>query len=317
VTVGAEHRESFFDAVRRDDVEAVQRLLAEYPSLARARWPGRGRPDGMMRSLGPPPFDQHTWLHAPTNPGDPDDPRFTSTPLHWTRNDAMVRVLVEAGADVNAKGTSGDIELPEWFLTPLWRAAHDGRLDSVRLLVEDGADVNVLNPDGCNQALKSAAENGRVEVCAYLLAHGARPDIISACMLGLVAEVSRLLTNDPALTHHRDEHGRSPLDAATLMDSFRAPWPQEEDHDQVAELLVASGARLDLAHAASLGWLDRVQGMGDADPECVRRKRPIDELLTGGAEFETALAAARRRGREEVARFLADLPPPADAGYQP
>jgi ankyrin repeat protein len=299
-------KEAYFDAVRRDDVGEVRRLLAENSLLAEARWPGRGRPDGMMRSLGPEPYNQHSWLPAPTNPDDPDDPRYTSTPLHWTRNDEMVQVLVESGADVSAKGSSGDIELLEWFLTPLWRAAHDGRIGSVRLLVERGADVNVLNPDGCNQALKTAAENGHDEVCQYLLAHGARPDIISAAMIGLVDEVKQLLNAEPSLVHVRDEHGRAPLDAATLMDSFRVPWLQTGAHDEVAGLLVANGAHLELAHAASLGWIERVKEMVAADPQILQRKRPVPELLTGGAEFETPLEAARRRGRDGVVQYLSE-----------
>src|SRR5438067_658243 len=57
--------EAFFDAVRRNDVGEVRRLLEANPGLAKARWPGRGRPDGMMRSLGPAPYNQHSWLPAP------------------------------------------------------------------------------------------------------------------------------------------------------------------------------------------------------------------------------------------------------------
>jgi ankyrin repeat protein len=298
--------EEFFEAVRHNDVGAVRRLLEANPGLAKARWAGRGRPDGMMRSLGPKPYNQHSWLPAPTNPDDPKDPRYTSTPLHWTQDDEMVAVLVQFGADVNAKGSSGEIELPDWFLTPLWRAAHDGRIRSVRLLVENGAGVNVVNPDGCNQALKTAAENGSSEVCTYLLAHGALPDIITAAMLGLVDAVERLVQADAALVHRRDEHGRSPLDAATLMDSYRVPWPQTESHDRVAQLLLSRGAHLELAHAASLGLLERVQQMAQEDPSFVARKRPVEELLTGGAEFETALDAARRRERHPVVEFLAE-----------
>ena len=90
-----------------------------------------------MRSLGPPPYNQHTWLPiADTHDGN--DPRYTSTPLIYTRDDQIVRLLVDAGADVNARGTSGELELPDWFYTPLWRAAHDGRLASVRVLAERG-----------------------------------------------------------------------------------------------------------------------------------------------------------------------------------
>jgi ankyrin repeat protein len=216
----------------------------------------------------------------------------------------MVRALVENGADVNARGTSGDLELSEWLLTPLWRAAHDGRMESVRLLVESGAGVNVFNPDGCNQALKTAAENGHADVAAYLLAQGARPDTITAAMLGLPEAVADLLASDPALAARRDEHGRTPLDAALLMDDFRAAWPQTEANDRVAEVLLAYGAEADLAHAASLGWAERVRIMVKVERQKATQRRAVGPLLTGATTFESPLEAARRRGRDEVARLL-------------
>src|SRR5436305_4972811 len=85
---------------------------------------------------------------------------------------------------------------------------------------------------------KAAAENKAPHVCDYLLAQGASPDIITAAMLGLVEEVTRLLQSDPSLVSAVDEHGRTPLDAATLLDSFRASEPPHTaTHDQVADLL--------------------------------------------------------------------------------
>jgi ankyrin repeat protein len=296
--------EAYFDAVRNNDVSEVERLLTQQPTLALARWRGRGQPDGKIRSLGPSPYNQHTWFEAPISPDNPDDPRYTSTPLHWTRDDAMVRVLVAHGADVNARGTSGEWELPDWFLMPLWRAAHDGRIESVQRLVAHGADVNVFNPDGCNQALKTAIENGSAEVCDYLLAQGARPDIHCAAMLGRVEEVRQLGEADPVLIAHRDEHGRTPLDAALLMDSFRVHWPQTEAQNQVAEWLIGQGAEPDLAHLASLGWTDQVKQRIEADPQVVHQQRSVEPLLTGAAEFETALEVARRRQREDVLQIL-------------
>jgi hypothetical protein len=103
---------------------------------------------------------------------------------------------------------------------------------------------------------------------------------------------------------HRDEHGRSPLDAATLMDSFRVLWPQNEAHDQVAEALIAHGARLELPHAASLGWVDHAKQLIMADPRIVHQKRIVEPLLTGSAEFETAMEAARRRRHRHVDDLL-------------
>jgi hypothetical protein len=75
----AEDSKAFGEAVRSDDEAAVRRMLAADSSLSRIRWPGRSG-DSRMRSLGPPPYNQHTWLTVPAGHG-PDDPRYTSTPL--------------------------------------------------------------------------------------------------------------------------------------------------------------------------------------------------------------------------------------------
>jgi ankyrin repeat protein len=294
---------AFFDAVRTDDIPTVRRLLGEDVSLAKARWAGRAG-DGKMRSLGPSPFNQHTWLTVP-EACEPDDPRFTSTPLIYTRNDEMVRTLVEAGADVNAKGTSGEIEMPDWFFTPLWRAAHDGRLASVQLLAERGADLNYGTPDGANQALKTAAENDRPEVCKYLLAVGAIPDLITAAMLGLPDQVEILVAARPDAIRQRDEHGRSALDAATLCDTFRGPRTCfHTGHDQAANTLLRHGATMELAHAASLGRMDDVRRMVEDDPGILRRPVEMVALIGGTAIKESPLATAKRRERTELIDYL-------------
>jgi len=259
----------FVDAVKADDVQTVRRLLKDHPQFAKARWPGRAG-DGKMRSLGSSPFNQHTWQTVPVGQ-TPDDPRFTSTPLIYTRNDEIVRALVEAGDDVNAKGTSGEIEMPDWFFTPLWRAAHDGRLESIRLLAEGGADVNYATPDGANQALKTAAENGRLDACKYLLSQGAVPDLITAAMLGLPKQVKMLLEASPETIDQRDAHGRCALDAATLLDTFRSFQTSFHcGHDEAADILIHHGANMEVAHAASLGRTDEVRGMVEGDPRTMQ-----------------------------------------------
>jgi ankyrin repeat protein len=206
---------------------------------------------------------------------------------------------------VNAKGTSGDVETPNWFYTPLWRAAHDGRMASVRLLVERAADVNYLNLDGSNQALKTAAENERLEVAEYLLGRGAKTDLISAAMLGLADRVEALLEARPDCVHDRDSHGRGALDAATLVDSFRiCRKGLHKGHDRVASILIAHGATLEPAHAASLGLLDELKRMVAANPGAVLLPAQRPALVGGTAVMESALAAARRRGRRDVVAYL-------------
>ena len=81
-------------------------------------------------------------LAAGANPAarDPESPAH-STALAGAAgrgNLEMIRLLLDAGADVNDGGP---------HVRPLCRAAHVGHLDAVKLLVAHGADVNLPDPD--------------------------------------------------------------------------------------------------------------------------------------------------------------------------
>ena len=98
-----------------------------------------------------------------------------STPLHfasvWSRDPAIVSLLVQAGADVNAQGYFGD--------TPLVAAA--GRTNDPAMivaLVEAGAELNVWSqgihsPYGWSPLHSAAHENSNPAVTAALIEEGA------------------------------------------------------------------------------------------------------------------------------------------------
>jgi ankyrin repeat protein len=71
----------------------------------------------------------------------------------------VVRVALEMGARVNAKGERG--------VTPLSCAATEGALEAVTLLLEAGADPHARADDG-STALGRALEGGHEEVAAVL-----------------------------------------------------------------------------------------------------------------------------------------------------
>jgi len=95
---------------------------------------------------------------------------FNQTPLHWSclivnRNDAHItKMLVEAGADVNAKDSDG------W--TPLYWAISEEKVDNAKILIEVGADVNSKSIDG-NSPLREAIFQGNVKLVSLLIKHGA------------------------------------------------------------------------------------------------------------------------------------------------
>ena len=60
--------------------------------------------------------------------------------------------------------------------TALWGASRDGRTEVIKLLLDHGADVNEANVDGQN-ALHAASVGGHAEAVAFLLSAGAVADV--------------------------------------------------------------------------------------------------------------------------------------------
>ena len=83
------------------------------------------------------------------------------------RHSDVVRSLIAAGADVNARSNTG--------YTALMFAARAGEADSTRLLKDAGGDVNVAARDGFT-ALLLATLRGHIDTATFLLNNGANPN---------------------------------------------------------------------------------------------------------------------------------------------
>jgi len=86
------------------------------------------------------------------------------TPLHHAWYVSTAELLIEEGADVNAKDGAGQ--------RPLHRMALGNRKDVAELLIARGAEVNAKDNEGKNP-LALAKEKGHEEIVALLRAHGA------------------------------------------------------------------------------------------------------------------------------------------------
>ncbi len=75
------------------------------------------------------------------------------------------KLLIDAGADVNAKDYFGE--------TPLYHCRTLGLPDVVKLLLEAGADVNVVNKEG-KTPLDVAEAEGHKRVATLLRKYGAQ-----------------------------------------------------------------------------------------------------------------------------------------------
>lgn len=92
------------------------------------------------------------------------------TALMWAvaeQHLAVVRTLIDHGADVRARSNSG--------FTPLMFAARTGDLDTARLMLARGADVNETASDG-SSVLTVATVRGHTALARFLLDQGADPN---------------------------------------------------------------------------------------------------------------------------------------------
>jgi hypothetical protein len=199
----------------------------------------------------------------------------------------VARLLLEHGADVNARDDLGD--------TPLHEAAH-GHVDVVRLLLEHGADVNARDKNG-QTPLHEAASWGVVRL---LPDHGA--DVNTRDKNGRIrglADVVRLLLERGADVNARDEDGRTPLH-----------WAAFAGYADVARLLLEHGADVNARNKSGetplhVAAAAKVFESFAADAEFARLllERGADPSIRD-EDGRTPLDVAREEGHKEVVRVI-------------
>lgn len=79
-------------------------------------------------------------------------------------NMEITKLLVEQGADVNAKDRDGDIAI--------FYAALNGNMEMVQYLIENGADITITNTKWNRNIIHYAARSGNLELVQYLVNQG-------------------------------------------------------------------------------------------------------------------------------------------------
>jgi ankyrin repeat protein len=259
--------DQFTHAVRNRDANALAGLFREYPDL-------KTHIDDPLFSFDAPAIVQAAW--------------------HGDR--PMVDVLLEHGADINARTSwwaggftviGDDPEFAEFLISrgaivDVHAAARLGRLDRLKELV--AADPSVVRARGGDGQLPLHVAR-TVEVAGFLLAHGA------------------------------------PIDARDIdHESTAAQYMMDARHD-VARFLVERGAATDLLMVSALGDLARVRRTLDADPASIRiavdsEWFPMQNPHAGGSIYiwtlgkhRTAFQVAKKFGHHEVAALLFDRSP--------
>ena len=177
---------------------------------------------------------------------------YDKTALHWAAEKDHVeiaRMLLDAGADIEAKTNWGDTSL-QWAATmgsskvadlllgrgaqgfTLLVAAALGKLSDVKTMIDSSTEPSVVS-----QSLYASARNGHTEVVKYLLDHGAAIDTkgffggtgLHWAAINGHRETVELLIARGANLEIRDEQ----------FDSTPEGWALEGGHAEIADLLRA------------------------------------------------------------------------------
>ena len=260
---------SIFELIDAEDTVGVKALLARDSAAADARseagisalmhaaYRGRGPVFAAIAAAGTAsdPWDrillgEASGLPAP-DAWSPDG----FTPLHiaaFARNADAAAALLADGADPNVFATASFARV-----TPLGTCAFAGAIDVARVLMRNGANPALTEVEG-GTPLEVARENGNGEMVALFFVSHAHAQIDN---------VLPALAADPTLANATTDWGGGDWESALGAASHTG-------HREIAELLLAHGARMDVFAAAMLGEADIVRAVLAAHPEMRDAKGP-------------------------------------------
>jgi ankyrin repeat protein len=216
--------------------------------------------------------------------------------LHWGIHDiAKVRLLVSRGGDVNAKTVEGK--------SPLYLAASQpGGTETVQLLLDKGADPNVKDIAG-RTPLMAAAVVGNVESIGALIASGA--NIGAATQAGLTALMEAARYRNAPAVKLLIEKGAD-VNTRTKRNNTAIAYAAASGNAGTVKLLLDHGARVDVLDERNYSPLMYAAYSESMPVEIVRMllAKGADTRIEG--EGETALSLAKKRGDTEIVRLIAE-----------
>ncbi|RDW66050.1 hypothetical protein BP6252_09685 [Coleophoma cylindrospora] len=204
---------------------------------------------------------------------------------------AVVKLLLEKGAEVDSKDNSGQ--------TPMSWAAIKGYEAVVKLLLEKGAEVD--SKDNNSQTSMSwAAINGNQAVVKLLLEKGAEVDSkdknsqtpMSWAAMGGHEAVVKLLLEKGAEVDSKDKNGQTPMS-----------WTARKGHGAVVKLLLEKGAEVDSKDNSGqtpMSWA-AIKGYEAVVKVLLEKGAEVDSKDTDGM---TPMSWAATKGYEAVVKLL-------------
>lgn len=229
------------------------------------------------------------------------------TPLMMARSAEAVRLLLNAGADVDAIGIPNRLGL-KGGSTALMRAAGQGRQSVVAALLQAGADHRWRDANG-HGPLLFAAHREHSETVALLLDAGAEVGFNEAVLLGDSALVRQFLADG------------MDLNAGAMQEALQ--WAAKAGQTHIVALLLDKGAAVDctdewgetvLMQAASYGRAETMRLL-------LARGANVNSVsFSGGTALMKCLQSGARPNPEGVELLLqagADVGARSDSGWTP
>jgi ankyrin repeat protein len=256
------------------------------------------------------------------SPGDVRERRGGVTPLMYAAAlgslDTM-RLLLDKGADVNAKSAAGATAL-------MWAAADPAK---VRLLVERGADVKAVSESGRTALLLAAMSDQSAETVRLLLERGADAKALDREQTSTLVAAS--YGNDTDSLRQLLKAG-APVDQANIAGTTPLINAASNGNDEAVKLLLAAGANVNAqsgppGQQVKNGKIDLGQFTPLILASAFGPANVVKTLLDAGANVNAKeargmtplmYAAATDHGDIEIARMLvargADLNLKSNAG---
>lgn len=202
-------------------------------------------------------------------------------------------MLVEKGADVNAKNSFGE--------TPAVVAAENDAVGTLRVLGRLGADFNIANQSG-EFPIHRAAREGHVEALSTLLSLGARPGV-KTTQAGQTALHLCAFANNMGCARILIEHG-VPIDSGDEDGATPLIYAARQSNLDLVRFLLEKGASVnarDNADRTALIWA--VTKSSSTTIVNALLQHGADPTVTDRTGYD-ALARARLLGHKDAEKVL-------------